>query len=178
MMINFILKPDTNQQWNNEFNIFPCLPKYIIFFLWQVNIYLTVLLWIISTCFKFDSNNLWKCNKITWRKKLFLKYSVWKHFIFIWKQNLRWSFWFKRFIWRRRDAKQGRGRKKPMAWTQFSLSPAEVLRTNAPIVLQLVSPWGKGGTKVRRGREGDSFPAAVSRYEPVLSSVARWVPGW
>lgn len=118
-MINLILKPDTNQQWNNEFNIFPCLPKYIIFFLWQINIYLTVLLWIISTYFKFDSNNLWKCNKITWRKKLFLGYSVWKNFIFIWKQNLRWSFWFKRFIWRRREAKQGRGRKNQ--WHGLSL---------------------------------------------------------
>lgn len=34
----------------------------------------------------------------------------------------------------------GQGKKKAMAWTQFSLSPAKALNINAPIILQLVSP--------------------------------------
>ena len=177
-MINLILKPDTNQQWNNEFNIFPCLPKYIIFFLWQINIYLTVLLWIISTYFKFDSNNLWKCNKITWRKKLFLGYSVWKKFYLHLKAESEMELLVQEIYLEEEGSQAGQGEKKPMAWTQFSLSPAKALRTNAPITLQLLSPWGKRGTKVWRGREGDSFPATVSCYEPILSSVVRWVPGW
>lgn len=31
-----------------------------------------------------------------------------------------------------------------MAWTQLSLSPNKALSINAPIILQLVSPWRQG----------------------------------
>lgn len=34
----------------------------------------------------------------------------------------------------------GQGEIKAVVWTQFSLSPAEALSTNAPIILQLVPP--------------------------------------
>lgn len=49
----------------------------------------------------------------------------------------------------------GQGEKKAVVWTQFSLSPAEALSTNAPIILQLVPPWDKGGARIWRGEEGD-----------------------